>query len=257
MGGVFVLFSYIIKWYDPVYYWQIELALSRFPVFFFGCFIAPEIERGREVSGWFLLALYVASGVLIAWMAGSPEGIGGVYEFTRYAYCPVAFGLLMLSARLLSAASGASALRPVRAGLRACLKHHSRHLHAPLCGIFGPNSLNAAHCAAFIWPKSPTKRNAHLAESMFQTRSKLEKTSLSAGGFLRFSAGYRSGQWLRFSRLFTINHGLMYFMFCVWIVTEKKGYKFSGRIIDLRGCWRYNKTVSGSVSFFRNGAADE
>ena len=143
------------------------------------------------------------------------------------------------------------------ADARACLKHHSRHLHAPLCGIFGPNSLNAAHCAAFIWPKSPTKRNAHLAESMFQTRSKLEKTSLSAGGFLRFSAGYRSGQWLRFSRLFTINHGLMYFMFCVWIVTEKKGYKFSGRIIDLRGCWRYNKTVSGSVSFFRNGAADE
>lgn len=42
----------------------------------------------------------------------------------------------------------------------------------------------------------------------------------------------------------------MYFMFCVWIVTErKKGDKFSGRIIDLRGCWRYNKTVSGSVSF--------
>ena len=55
---------------------------------------------------------------------------------------------------------------------RACLKNHSRHLHAPLCGIFVPNSLNAAHCAAFIWPKSPTKRNAHLAESIFQTRSR-------------------------------------------------------------------------------------
>ncbi len=58
------------------------------------------------------------------------------------------------------------------AWLRACLKNHSRHLHAPLCGIFVPNSLNAAHCAAFIWPKSPTKRNAHLAESIFQTRSR-------------------------------------------------------------------------------------
>ena len=54
---------------------------------------------------------------------------------------------------------------------RACLKHHSRHLHAPLCGIFVPNSLNAAHCAAFIWPKSPTNCDAHLAESIFQTRS--------------------------------------------------------------------------------------
>ena len=33
---------------------------------------------------------------------------------------------------------------------RACLKIHSRHLHAPLCSIFGPNSLNVAHYAAFI-----------------------------------------------------------------------------------------------------------
>ncbi|NBI70745.1 hypothetical protein D3Z50_06675 [Clostridiaceae bacterium] len=73
-----------------------------------------------------------------------------------------------------------------------CLKNHSRHLHAPLCGIFVPNSLNAAHCAAFIWPKSPTKWNAHLAESIFQTRSKLEKTSLSAGGFLRVPYGFKT-----------------------------------------------------------------
>ncbi|WP_334303119.1 DUF6783 domain-containing protein, partial [Otoolea muris] len=34
---------------------------------------------------------------------------------------------------------------------RACLKIHSWHLHAPLCGIFVPNSLNVAHYAAFIW----------------------------------------------------------------------------------------------------------
>ncbi|WP_416389436.1 DUF6783 domain-containing protein [Otoolea muris] len=52
------------------------------------------------------------------------------------------------------------------------MKIHSWHLHAPLRGIFGPNSLNAARCAAFIWPKSPTKRHAHLAESIFQTRSR-------------------------------------------------------------------------------------
>ena len=54
---------------------------------------------------------------------------------------------------------------------RACLKIHSWHLHAPLRGIFGPNSLNAARCAAFIWPKSPTKWHAQLPESNFQTRS--------------------------------------------------------------------------------------
>ncbi|MEY8393293.1 DUF6783 domain-containing protein [Lachnospiraceae bacterium 45-P1] len=58
-----------------------------------------------------------------------------------------------------------------RACTRACLKIHSRHLHAPLCGIFGPNSLNVAHYAAFIWAKSPTKWNAQLPESNFQTHS--------------------------------------------------------------------------------------
>ena len=30
-------------------------------------------------------------------------------------------------------------------GVRACLKNHSRNLHAPLCGIFHPNSVAVAH----------------------------------------------------------------------------------------------------------------
>ena len=54
---------------------------------------------------------------------------------------------------------------------RACLKIHSRHLHAPLCGRFGPHSVNVAHYASLIRVKSPTNWNAHLAESNFQTRS--------------------------------------------------------------------------------------
>ena len=57
---------------------------------------------------------------------------------------------------------------------RACLKIHSWHLHAPLRGIFVPNSLNAAHYAAFIWHKSPTKWHAQLPESNFQTRSRIK-----------------------------------------------------------------------------------
>ncbi len=54
---------------------------------------------------------------------------------------------------------------------RACLKNHSRNLHAPLCGIFCPNSVAVARYGAFIWTKSPTNCDAHLAESLFQTRS--------------------------------------------------------------------------------------
>ena len=33
---------------------------------------------------------------------------------------------------------------------RACLKNHSRHLHAPLCAIFALNSVDVARYASFI-----------------------------------------------------------------------------------------------------------
>ena len=54
---------------------------------------------------------------------------------------------------------------------RACLKNHSRNLHAPLCGRFHPNSVAVARYGALIRAKSPTNCDAHLAESLFQTRS--------------------------------------------------------------------------------------
>ena len=54
---------------------------------------------------------------------------------------------------------------------RACLKNHSRHLHAPLCVIFAPNSGYITRYAPFIWRKSPTNCDANLTESIFQTRS--------------------------------------------------------------------------------------
>ncbi|MFQ8585133.1 MAG: DUF6783 domain-containing protein, partial [Ruminococcus sp.] len=53
----------------------------------------------------------------------------------------------------------------------ACLKNHSRNLHAPLCGRFCPNSVAVARYGALIRTKSPTNCDAHLAESLFQTRS--------------------------------------------------------------------------------------
>ncbi|RHT09534.1 hypothetical protein DW711_06540 [Ruminococcus sp. AM27-16] len=55
---------------------------------------------------------------------------------------------------------------------RAYLKNHSRNLHAPLCRIFHPNSVAVARYGALIRAKYPTNCDAHLAESLFQTRSK-------------------------------------------------------------------------------------
>ncbi|MFQ8881151.1 MAG: DUF6783 domain-containing protein [Ruminococcus sp.] len=57
---------------------------------------------------------------------------------------------------------------------RACLKNHSRNLHAPLCGRFCPNSVAVARYGALIRTKSPTNCDAHLAESIFQTRSRID-----------------------------------------------------------------------------------
>ncbi|WP_395014330.1 DUF6783 domain-containing protein [Robinsoniella peoriensis] len=52
------------------------------------------------------------------------------------------------------------------------MKIHSCHLHAPLCGIFAPNSGYVARYAPFIRDKSPTKCDAQLPESNFRIRSR-------------------------------------------------------------------------------------
>ncbi|WP_394927571.1 DUF6783 domain-containing protein [uncultured Robinsoniella sp.] len=52
------------------------------------------------------------------------------------------------------------------------MKIHSCHLHAPLCGIFAPNSGYIARYVPFIRYKSPTNWDAHLSESNFKTRSR-------------------------------------------------------------------------------------
>ncbi|WP_394927490.1 DUF6783 domain-containing protein [uncultured Robinsoniella sp.] len=55
------------------------------------------------------------------------------------------------------------------------MKIHSCHLHAPLCGIFAPNSGYIARYVPFIRYKSPTNWDAHLSESNFKTRSRLKE----------------------------------------------------------------------------------
>ncbi|WP_334296242.1 MULTISPECIES: DUF6783 domain-containing protein [Blautia] len=44
-------------------------------------------------------------------------------------------------------------------------------MHAPLCGKFCPNSVAVARYDTLVRTKSPTNCDAHLAKSIFQTRS--------------------------------------------------------------------------------------
>ena len=55
---------------------------------------------------------------------------------------------------------------------RACLKNHSCNLHTSIYGIFCLHSVTVARYAALIQAKSPANCDAHLAESIFQTRSR-------------------------------------------------------------------------------------
>ena len=50
------------------------------------------------------------------------------------------------------------------------MKNHSSNLHASIYGIFCLHSVDVARYAALIQVKSTTNCNAHLAESIFQTR---------------------------------------------------------------------------------------
>ncbi|RGF75032.1 hypothetical protein DWZ38_08070 [Ruminococcus sp. AF31-8BH] len=65
------------------------------------------------------------------------------------------------------------------------MKNHSRNLHAPLCGRFCPNSVAVARYGALIRTKSPTNCDAHLTESLFQTRSSGLQDNRSAAGLIR------------------------------------------------------------------------
>ncbi len=47
------------------------------------------------------------------------------------------------------------------------------NLQNAFCGIFHPNLVAVARYGALIRAKSPTNCDAHLAESLFQTRSSL------------------------------------------------------------------------------------
>lgn len=101
-GGVFVFLSFMIKWNAPEYYWKTELALSRFPVFFFGCFIAPEIKRERKVGIEFKALLYGITAFLIYLIYCFPQGIGGIYELNRYVCGLIQFGLLLMFSEIIS-----------------------------------------------------------------------------------------------------------------------------------------------------------
>ncbi len=106
---------------------------------------------------------FLLRGILIGLLFGVPVGAVGVMTVERTWNYGIRAGLLA-GLPYVSKIGGFV--------LRACLKIHSHQMHAPLCGIFGPHSVNAAHYASLIRAQSSTNWDPHLTESNFQTRSK-------------------------------------------------------------------------------------
>ncbi|MFR0989675.1 MAG: DUF6783 domain-containing protein [Anaerobutyricum hallii] len=57
-------------------------------------------------------------------------------------------------------------------------------MHTPIYGIFCLHSVAVAHYAALIQAKSPANCDAHLAESIFQTRSRAYSKNTLVNSYL-------------------------------------------------------------------------
>ena len=88
---------------------------------------------------------------------------------------------------------------------RACLKNHFRNLQAPLCGIFYPHSVAVARYAALIRIKSPTNWDSQFTKSLFQTRSSLQGTIVTAKYLERHR---RFLNFLLFHKIFVTIHSI-------------------------------------------------
>ena len=97
---------------------------------------------------------------------------------------------------------------------RACLKNHFRNLHAPLCGIFHPNSVAVARYGALIRAKYPTNCDAHLAESLFQTRSR--ENELARGNLMKLTAENSKGEKTKYRLARSMKEWLLDSISLVW-----------------------------------------
>ena len=123
---------------------------------------------GSAVLGWVLAAFgFVSSSA--AQPASAISGIRVIFLYVPLVVFAIMFIILLFYK--LDKEYG-YIVEDLEKRARACLKNHSCNLHAPLCGIFCPNSVAVARYGALIRTKSPTNCDAHLAESLFQTRSK-------------------------------------------------------------------------------------
>jgi peptidoglycan/LPS O-acetylase OafA/YrhL len=96
-----VLVNGVIALLWPVWYSQVEIALTRNVVFVCGCFLAPYTQDKQPWSYSKLALCGAIAAVLLALVWVYPSGFFGHFVLTRYGYCILAIMLSILFSWLL------------------------------------------------------------------------------------------------------------------------------------------------------------
>ena len=83
---------------------------------------------------------------------------------------------------------------------RACLKNHSCNLHAPICGRFYLNEGGVAGYVNWMKAKYTANCNAHLAESIFQIRSRRSRLYSCLLFLLYRKVRFLANHWTKIAR---------------------------------------------------------
>ena len=89
-----------ICYFFPSYYYKVELALGRLPIFIIGCYMALLVKNKKEIPLRFIpiCALIAFLGVLLyVFFAGSLK----YYSINRYVYCIITINLVLVFSSLL------------------------------------------------------------------------------------------------------------------------------------------------------------
>lgn len=96
--GAVVAVNYLIMKRFSGWYWAVELALTRIPVFLCGCFLAPWTENSKRLRTEIIAACAIMGVTILGLLCRYPHGIFERSYLTRCGYCLLAICLCVLLA---------------------------------------------------------------------------------------------------------------------------------------------------------------
>lgn len=89
--------NYLILSIFPAWFWKVEVALTRVPVFVLGCIIAKIDKKRIQINQRTVCLACIGAAGIIGLILYSPNGIGGEYSITRYTYAILALLICIIT----------------------------------------------------------------------------------------------------------------------------------------------------------------